>query len=150
MANIKLILLDDVENLGLAGDEVSVAPGYARNYLLPRKLATKATSAVLKVIEARKAEIAVRRAKAVEAANALAAKIAELEISLAMQAAADDQLYGSVTPRMIADQLQAQGITVDHAHIRVEHPIKALGSYTVEVKLGSQVSAQLKVWVVRG
>jgi len=150
MANIKLILLDDVENLGLAGDEVSVAPGYARNFLLPRKLATKATSAVLKVIEARKAEIAVRRAKEIEDAKALAAKIAELEISLAMQAAADDQLYGSVTARMIADQLHTQGIAVDHARIRIEQPIKTLGSYTVEVKLGGQVSAQLKVWVVRG
>jgi len=150
MANIKLILLDDVENLGLAGDEVTVAPGYARNFLLPRKLATKATTAVLKVIEARKAEIAVRRSKEIEEAKVLAAKIAELEISLAMQAAADDQLYGSVTSRMIAEQLHAQGIVVDHARIRIEHPIKALGSYTVEVKLGGQVAAQLKIWVVRG
>ena len=105
MAQVKLILLDDVENLGLAGDEVTVSPGYARNYLLPRGLAAKATPGIMRIVASRKAQIAARRALELADAQALAAKLAEVEISIAMQATEDDQLFGSVTPRMIADEL---------------------------------------------
>ena len=96
MAQVSLILLDDVENLGLAGDEVHVAPGYARNFLLPRKLAAKATPGALRLVESRKAAIAARRAQELENAKALAAKLGEIELSIAMQATEDDQLFGSV------------------------------------------------------
>ena len=94
MAQVKLILLDDVENLGLAGDEVSVSPGYARNYLLPRGLASKATPGIMRIVESRKAQIAARRAQELADAQALAAKLSEVEISIAMQATEDDQLFG--------------------------------------------------------
>ena len=116
MANVNLILLDDVEKLGLAGDEVSVAPGYARNYLLPR---------------------------------GLAAKVTEMELSIAMQADEGDQLFGSVTARMVADELAKQGVAVEHGKVKMD-PIKNLGNYEVEVKLHADVTAVLKVWVVRG
>ena len=149
MANVNLILLDDVEKLGLAGDEVSVAPGYARNYLLPRGLAAKATPGTLRLVESRKAMIAERRAKELADAKALAAKIAEMELSIAMQADEGDQLFGSVTSRMVADELNKQGISVDHNKVKMD-PIKNLGNYEVEVKLHADVAATLKVWVVRG
>ena len=150
MANVSLILLDDVENLGLAGDEVKVAPGYARNYLIPKKLAAKATPGTLRLIESRKAQIAARRAAELEAAKALAAKLAEVEISIAMQATEDDQLFGSVTPRMIADELTAQGFEIAHNRITLDPPIKMLGSFEADIKLHSEVAAKVKIWVVRG
>ena len=150
MANVSLILLDDVENLGLAGDEVKVAPGYARNYLIPKKLAAKATPGILRLIESRKAQIAARRAAELENAKALAAKLAEAEISIAMQATEDDQLFGSVTSRMVADELAAQGFEVAHNRIVIDPPIKTLGSFEADVKLHSEVTAKLKIWVVRG
>ena len=135
MAQISLILLDDVEKLGLAGDEVHVAPGYARNYLIPRGLAAKATPGTLRLIESRKAMIAERRAKELADAKALAEKLAAIEISIAMQATEDDQLFGSVTARMIADELAGQGYAVDHTRVKVEPAIKTLGGFDVEVKL---------------
>lgn len=150
MAQISLILLDDVEKLGLAGDEVHVAPGYARNYLIPRGLAAKATPGTLRLIESRKAMIAERRAKELTDAKALAEKLSAVEISIAMQATEDDQLFGSVTARMIADELAGQGYAVDHTRVKVEPAIKTLGGFDVEVKLHAEVTGKVKVWVVRG
>ena len=150
MAQISLILLDDVEKLGLAGDEVHVAPGYARNYLIPRGLAAKATPGTLRLIESRKAMIAERRAKELSDAKAIAEKLAAVEISIAMQATEDDQLFGSVTARMIADELANQGYAVDHSRVKVEPAIKTLGGFDVEVKLHAEVTTTVKVWVVRG
>ena len=150
MAQVKLILLDDIEKLGLAGDEVHVAPGYARNYLLPRGLAAKATPGTLRLVESRKAMIAQRRAQELADAKALAEKLAGLEISIAMQATDDDQLFGSVNARMIADELKAQGFEIDHTRIKVDPPIKSLGGFEVEVKLHAEVDGKVKVWVVRG
>ena len=150
MAQVTLILLDDVENLGLAGDEVSVAPGYARNYLLPRGLAAKATPGILRLVESRKAQIAARRAQELADAKALAEKLAAVEISISMQATEDNQLFGSVTARMIADELAAQGYQIEHSRVKLDPPIKTLGSFEVEVKLHAEVTAKVKVWVVRG
>ena len=127
MANVSLILLDDVEKLGLAGDEVHVAPGYARNYLIPQGLAAKATPGTLRLIESRKALIAARREKELAEAKALAEKLAGIEISIPMQATDDDQLFGSVTARMIAEQLAAQGCAVEHTRIKVDPPIPRSG-----------------------
>ena len=150
MAQISLILLDDVEKLGLAGDEVHVAPGYARNYLIPQGLAAKATPGTLRLIESRKAMIAERRAKELADAKATAEKLASVEISIAMQATEDDQLFGSVTARMIADELAGQGYAIEHTRVKVEPAIKTLGGFDVEVKLHAEVAATVKVWVVRG
>ncbi len=148
MAHVKLILLEDIENLGLAGEEVSVAPGFARNYLLPRKLAAKATPNVLKILAARREQIEARRQAELAEAQALAAKLAELELTIPMQAAADEQLFGSVTPRMISEKLAENGFNVEHSRIRTE-AIKTLGSFVAEVKLHTDVKADVKIWVVR-
>ena len=150
MAQVSLILLDDVENLGLAGDTVNVAPGYARNYLLPRNLAAKATPGALRLVESRKAAIAARRAQELENAKALAAKLGEVELSIAMQATEDDQLFGSVTTRMVADELAAKEINIEHSRITIEPPTKSLGSFEADVKLHADVTAKVKIWVVRG
>ncbi|MBO7328029.1 MAG: 50S ribosomal protein L9 [Lentisphaeria bacterium] len=150
MANVSLILLDDVEHLGLAGEEVRVAAGYARNYLIPKKLAAKATPGTLRLIESRKAAIAARRAAELAAAKELAEKLATVEISIAMQATEDDQLFGSVTPRMVAEELKNQGYAIEHNRVVIEPAIKTLGSFEAEVKLHAEVMATVKIWVVRG
>ena len=103
----------------------------------------------MRLVESRKALIAERRAKELADAKAVAEKIAQVEISISMQATDDDQLFGSVTARMIADELAKQGYAVEHNQVKVD-PIKALGSYDVEVRLHAEVSASVKVWVVRG
>ena len=151
MANqVTLILLDDVAKLGLAGDEVVVKAGYARNYLLPRGLAAKATPGILRLVESRKAMIAERRAKELAAAKELAEKIGQVEISISMQATDDDQLFGSVTARMVADELNRLGFNVEHSRITIDPPIKTLGSFEAAIRLHSEVTATVKIWVVRG
>ncbi|MFA6104683.1 MAG: 50S ribosomal protein L9 [Victivallaceae bacterium] len=149
MALIKLILLEDVENLGLAGDEVNVAPGYARNFLVPKGLAAKATSGTLRVLAARKEKIEAHRKQELEAAKTLAVKIAEADVTIPMQASGDDKLFGSVSARNIADKLAELGLHVDHLKLKMEEPIKQLGKFEIEVKLHHDVTPKLKVWVVR-
>ena len=147
--NVKLILLDDVEELGYAGDEVSVAPGYARNFLVPRGLAVKASSAALKQVAARKGKIELHRKDELKKAQDLAAKIAEVEVTIPMQAGEDNQLFGSVTSHMIAEELSKQNINIEYRRIELENPIKELGSYNVNIKVHKEVLASVKVWVVR-
>lgn len=148
--HVSLILMEDVESLGFAGDEVHVAPGYARNYLLPKGLAAKSTPGTLRLLAARKEKIEAKRAAELSAARELGDKLSGLEISITAQAADDDQLFGSVTARGIAERLAENGIVIDHKHIKLDTPIKNLGSYTVDVKLHSQVVVPLKVVVTRG
>ena len=150
MANVNLILLQDVENLGLAGEEIHVAPGYARNYLIPRKLAAKATPATLRRIEANRAQIEAKRAEELAAAQALGEQLKAIELSIPMQATADEQLFGAVTARVIAEGLEKSGFKIPHTRVVLETPIKLLGSYEVDVKLHTAVTVPVKVYVVRG
>ena len=147
--NVKLILLQDVENLGLAGSEVTVAPGYARNYLIPRGFAAKATPGILRVLAANKEKIEAKRRDELVAAQATAAKLMEANIEIAMQASDDNQLFGSVTARNIADALTKVGFQIAHTRIVIEETIKSVGEFTVQVKLHHDVIADLKVNVVR-
>jgi len=148
-SHISLILLEDVENLGLAGEEVHVAPGYARNYLIPRGLAAKATAGTLRQLAARKEKIEAKRAADLAAAQELSTKLAEVQITIAAQAAADGQLFGSVSARMIADKLTEAGYAVAYNRIMLESPIKLLGEYNVPVKLHAQVEVEVKVIIDR-
>lgn len=145
----KYMLLEDVENLGLAGDTVTVAPGYARNYLIPKGLAAKVSPAALRRVEANKVKIEARRKKEIEDAQELAAKLTEIEITIPMQADDNNQLFGSVTSHVIAEELASQGIELGQRQIKLENPIKELGVFNVEVKLHGDTTATLKVWVVR-
>ena len=147
--NVKLILLQDVENLGLAGAEVTVAPGYARNYLIPQGLASKATPGILRVLAANKEKIEAKRREELTAAQALAAKLMENAIEIAMQASDDNQLFGSVTARNVADALNKVGFQIEHTRVTIESPIKSVGEFTVSVKLHHDVTAAVKVNVVR-
>ncbi len=149
MASVKLVLLQDVENLGMAGNEVSVAPGYARNYLLPRGLAAKASAHTLRLLAANKGKIEEQRRKDQEKAAVLAETIAKAEITIPMQAAEDDQLFGSVTARMIADKLKEMNLPVEHTQVRLEDHIKTLGMFDVAIKLHANVTATAKIWIVR-
>ena len=149
MAQVNLILLEDVEQLGLAGTEVHVAPGYARNFLIPRGLAAKATPATLRMLAARQEKIQQRRAAELAAAQELAGKLADVALSISMQAASDDQLFGSVTSRMVADELKKLGFAVEHTQVKLEEPIKMVGSFDIALKLNQGVPATIKLWVVR-
>jgi len=146
---MELILLEDVEGLGLAGEQVNVAPGYARNCLLPKGLAKKMSPGVLRQLEARRERIEEQRKQELTDAGALAAKIAETEITIPMQASDDDQLFGSVSNHIIADELAKQGIEVEHRKINLDDNIKELGVYNIEIILHSEITATAKVWVVR-
>ena len=149
MASMKLILLQDVEDLGLAGEEVHVAPGYARNYLIPRKLAAVATTAALRQLAARKEKIEEQRKAELEAAQNIAAKLQELAVELHLQASDDGHLFGSVTDRMIADAIASLGVTVPHQRIHLDSQIRSCGEYVVAVKLHQKVIVDVKVNVVR-
>ncbi len=148
-SHISLILLEDVENLGLAGEEVHVAPGYARNFLIPRGLAAKATPGTLRQLAARKEKIEAKRAADLAAAKETAAKLADFEVVITAQAAADGQLFGSVSARIIADKLAEAGYPVGHNHVFLDAPIKLLGKYNVRVRLHADVEIEVKVKVDR-
>ena len=146
---MQILLRDDLDNLGKSGEVVNVKPGYARNYLLPRGLAIKATAHDVTRMEHEKRVIAARTAKLAKETQAAADKLSQVSVSIARAVGEEDKLYGSVTSRDIAEAMQEQGVTVDAKKIHLEEPIKALGMTEVQVKLGRGVSATVKVWVVK-
>jgi large subunit ribosomal protein L9 len=146
---MKVILKADIERLGKVGEVVTVAPGYARNYLMPRSLAFEATPNNLAGIEVEKKRYAKTQAKARHEAESLAARLGELSLTIRQPAGESDRLFGTVTTMDIAAALEKEGISIDKRQISVEEPIKTLGIYTVPVKLAPEVTAALKVWVVR-
>ena len=146
---MQVILRDDMDNLGKSGEVVNVKPGYARNYLLPRGLAIKATASDVKRVEHEKRVIAARTAKLAKEAQAEADGLSKISVSIARAVGEEDKLYGSVTSRDIAEALAAQNVKVDSKRIHLEEPIKTLGMTEVQVKLGRGVNATIKVWVVK-
>lgn len=145
---MEVILREDVPKLGHRGDLVTVKEGYARNYLLPRKLAMAATPGNRKQLEMMKAATARRLANEKGAAESLAAQLAELTLTLSAKAGEADQLFGSVTSMAIAEALAARGFQVDRRRVELDHPIKTLGEYEVPVRLHPEVTATVKVIVV--
>ena len=146
---MNLILLQDVEDLGLAGESVHVAPGYGRNYLIPKGLAATASAVAIKQIEAQKEKIEAKRKADLEAAQALADKIAAMVIQIPMQASDDNHLFGSVTERMVAEIYAANGVKVEHQRIRMDKHIRSLGEYTINIKLHQEIIANGKIVIVR-
>ncbi len=145
---IEVILREDVQSLGKAGDLVRVKPGYARNFLLPKGFAYQATAGNKKRIEAetksRNARLAADRVDA----EALAAVLAEVPITLARKAGEADRLFGSITAQDIADALEAAGHVVDKRKIDLESPVKSLGEHVVPIKLHPEVVADIHLTVV--
>lgn len=144
---IELILKEHVEHLGERGDVVKVAPGYARNYLLPRKLALAVTTGNKKQIEYEKKAAAAKAAEERAVAQALATRFAQTEVTFTRRASDTSQLFGSVTSADIAEGLAAQGFEVDRRKIQLADPIKAVGEYDVPVRLHRDVTATVKVIV---
>jgi len=146
---IEVILRQDVEHLGRRGDVVKVAPGYARNYLLPRKLALAVTQGNRRQIEHERKLAAVREAEDRTAAQTAAQRLTQALVVIARKVGETETLYGSVTAVDIAEALAAQQIEVDRRKIQLDEPLKHLGEFTVPVKLYRDVVAQLRVQVVK-
>lgn len=149
MAAVKLILLDNVRNLGKIGETVTVKPGYARNFLMPRGLATTATSGALRQLEAKKARLEEEYEAERQAASEQAAKLQDISVTIPVQAGEDEKLYGSVTTIQIAESLKEIDFDIDRRDILLDEPIRQLGMFDVEVGLHPEVTATIKVWVVK-
>ncbi|MBR4517972.1 MAG: 50S ribosomal protein L9 [Victivallales bacterium] len=145
----ELILLDDVKDLGKIGDVVKVADGYARNYLIPKKLAQPVSKGALRQVEARKIKLQKEHEERVAIAKAVADKLAALTVVIPMKVGENDQLFGSVSAQMIADVVKAQGIEIEKNEIVLEENLRALGDYTVNVKLNAEVTGTVKVQVTK-
>ena len=146
---MEVILREHVDNLGRRGEIVKVADGYARNYLLPRKLALPATAGNKQHVERERKIFEAREAEERGQAEALAARLTALTISIARRVGDTEQLYGSVTASDIAEFLKEQGFEVDRRKLILPEPIKALGEHDVPLKLHREVTVPLKVHVVR-
>ncbi len=146
---MRIILLERIENLGQMGEVVRVKPGYARNYLLPRNKAVRATEENRKRFEATRAQLEASNLQRRSEAETVAAKLDGLSVMLIRQAGEAGQLYGSVTGRDVADAITAAGFTVDRQQIRLHQPIKALGLHTVKVGLHPEVVVSVVVNVAR-
>ena len=145
---MQVILTQDVDNLGKAGELVSVRPGYGRNYLVPRGLAVSATVRNKNRLDHEKAVIERRVAKERATATEIAAKLNVMTLQFERMVGEDEKLFGSVTSRDIAEQLKKANLELDHRWIQLDQPVKALGKYEVPVRLAAGVVAQLKFWVV--
>ena len=145
---MEVILREHVENVGRRGEIVKVADGYARNYLLPRKLALPVTAGNRKHVERERVKFDAREAEEKHAAEAVAARLAAAEVSIARRVGETDALYGSVTTADIADALKAQGIEIDRRKLQLADPIKRIGEFEIPVKLHREVATTLKVKVV--
>lgn len=146
---MQIILQEDVEKLGTRGQVLEVAEGYARNFLLPRKLALAATPGNMKRLEHMRQTFAKREATERESAQKLAELLANVSLTMTRKAGESDQLFGSVTAADISDALAAQGYTVDKRKIQLTDPIKLVGEYPVPIKLHHDISASVKLTVQR-
>ena len=146
---MQIILQEDVEKLGARGDVVSVAEGYARNFLLPRKLALEASPGNLKRLEKIRTTLAKRTATEREGAEKQAELLKDVTLSFSRKAGESDQLFGSVTAGDIAESLAAQGFGIDKRRIELAEPIKVVGQYEITAKLVHGVTATFKVNVSR-
>lgn len=146
---MKVILQESVENLGLIGDIVSVKDGYARNFLFPRGKAVLATVGEQKKFEARRDKIAKAKAQELDEARRIGDEVAKVVLSKAVRVGEEGQLYGSVGVADIADLLEAKGHKVEKKQVLLPEPIKALGSYTIPIRVHPEVTVTIALTVVR-
>jgi large subunit ribosomal protein L9 len=142
---MQIILQEDVEKLGNRGDVVTVKPGYARNFLLPNKLAVEATPGNMKALERIRGALAKKTATELDVAKKQAELLNGVSLKFARKTGENDQMFGSVTTGDIADGLKAQGFGIDKRQVQLADPIKALGEYTVTIKVFRDVTAEVKV-----
>ncbi|MEE9231714.1 MAG: 50S ribosomal protein L9 [Acidobacteriota bacterium] len=146
---MKVVLRKDIDKLGKRGDVVNVANGYARNHLMPKRLALRATDGNLKRVKLERHRLGVRLVREKSDAEELAKRLAGVSCTVARKVGEKDVLFGSVTNADIAGFLEKEGFGVDKRKIVLEEPIKALGIYNVSVRLHPEVTAEVKVWVVK-
>ena len=146
---MQVILREDVEKLGQRGETVKVAPGYARNFLLPQQLAVPATSANKKIVEQERQAHLRKEAKLSCEATDLSKLMSGTVITISQKAGENDQLFGSVTAKDVADQLEQKGYVIDRRKVQLEEPIKTLGEHKVAVRLHRDVTAEVTVHVVK-
>lgn len=143
-----IILIEDVPGLGEQGKRVKVSEGYARNYLLPHKLATPVTAATLRQLEKKQAEYDARRLRLREEAQTLAEKIKQMELTIKAKAGNEGKIFGSVTGQHVLQALADQKMKLEKHQVVLENPIKELGTYSVAIKLTSEVHTNLTIHVV--
>lgn len=146
---MKLILKEDVEKLGSAGDLVDVKPGYGRNYLIPQAKAVLATEGAIKEYENLKREAALRAELTVESAKELAEQLETTSVTIPVTVGEDDKIHGTVTNIQVAEALEERDILIDRRDITIDQDIKTLGEYTATVNLMGDLKPQVKVWVVK-
>jgi large subunit ribosomal protein L9 len=146
---MKVILRDDIEKLGTTGNIVTVADGYARNFLFPRNLAVPATKGNVRSIDEIKKQKQFRENKKKKDAQRLKDRLEKLSLTAEVQTGEEDKVFGSVTAANIAALLEKQEFVIDRRKIMLEEPLKALGVYTIEIKLAPDVIASVKLWVVK-
>ena len=146
---MEVILREDVEKLGSRGQLVKVTPGYARNFLLPKRLAVAATDANKKIVEQERQAALRRDAKEVADATDLAKMMSTITVTVAQKAGENDQLFGSVTAKDIADLLEKQGYTIERRKIQLHEPIKTLGEHKVPIRLHRDVTVEITANVVK-
>ncbi len=146
---MKVILREDVQNVGTAGNVVNVSEGFARNFLIPRDFAIPATKNNLKSIEHEKKVLESKKEKRKKEAETIKAKIEKVSCSISKKVGEQDKLFGSVTTQDIEKALKGEGFDIDKKDILLNEPIKALGVYTVPIRVFEEIVANTKVWVVR-
>lgn len=146
---MKIILRDDIDTLGKCGEVITVKDGYARNYLIPRNLAIVATAGNLRSIDQVNRQKQSRDRKRMREAEKLQVALEKISITAEVQVGEEDRIFGSVTSAQIAELLKEQNFLVDRRDIVIAEPIRSLGVYTVDVKLERDVTAKLKLWVVK-
>jgi len=146
---MKVILRQNAEGLGQVGDVVDVKDGYARNYLIPRKIAYTALKGNIRALDEEKKTFSKKREQELSAAETLAAELEKVSVTIPVQVGEEDKIFGTVTTQMISDALKEKGHELDKRKIEIDEPIKALGIYGVSIKLHPNVNAKIKVWVVR-
>ena len=146
---MELLLKCGVSGLGDRGDIVTVKSGYARNYLIPKKMAVKATDSMKRVIVEENRLSGIREDKVKRSLREVAKKMKDLSCTIVVQAGEEDKLYGSVNAHDIAEAISQQGFNVDQKMVMLEEPIKMLGVYTVDIRIHREIELPVKIWVVK-
>lgn len=146
---MKIILREDYEKLGVAGDIVQVKPGFALNYLFPKKIAYPAKTNFVKMLEEEKRQKEHHRNKEKKVAEDLAKTLENVSVTISVSVGEEDKMFGSVTTQDISEALNKQNVEIDRKKIILDEPIKELGIYSVPIKLHHEVEAKIKVWVVK-
>ncbi len=147
---MKVLLCHDHETLGSRGDVVDVKPGYARNFLMPRNIALPMTKGNLKVLEEEQKQVAMQGKREEIEADKIKESLEKISVTATVTVGEDDRIFGTVTSQNITDLLKEKGFAIDKKTISIDEPVKALGIYPVTIQLHQEVSAKIKLWVVKG